>query len=810
MAASIAGPGNPPQVNASTLGNSLSYVRSYKTKCTKKTSSAYLPSSSGSPEAAGGSGSESPANGGSSEQPGGSGDSTSPAEGGGNPSSPDYTGPSESSSGTSGANGNPNPQSPTAGNGLGQLPATASSPPVCGPQSTVTVTAQQTVTVTQTAQAADSAGAGDTLPTSALGGSPLYAASTGLGTVSSNAASNGLEGGEAGSASLPGAPVEKVAISRVSKIRTRTKCAKGTASNTGITAAPSDIALPSSSPSTPISSTSAQSESKSSASSSATDNSSSGPYTSNSGNEDSISQSAASKGETSGSNSSGSGSPTSNIGTGNPGSHSSINNTTSGTSMSGSSTVGAPYNSGNSTLGNPSPSRATGRPLSSSLIAPTSISNFTNGSASSLNGQFWAGATLGTLIRMEAIPERKFYDFDGTTEKDPFITLGDAGVNAVRVEGMRGQCLGPTNFVNNGSTLGEELTFTLDWGCLDIQVQTAQRGVEQGMRVVLTINQGFNIPEGMESYSYNQMVGEVQKETKRQLQPFLDANIVPDVILFENEGSDGFLFKDTTTGHVRGHKDGKVSKEQLDKELCGLVPTGIFDSAYAQYAGYLKAEVAACNEIIKSAGFDTDAVRYGLHSHGQYVQWKESVVHGPNQANDQELKDSSGKICDNSVIPSGLLAQNTSQLLTIMGFSAYLDPMTPTDINSQTSELALLDRLNATLIQLQGYAEAYGKYESGPFAGQYKLQSLGVEYGTSYTYDQIPQEQEMTNLMWSTVQKFSNLLGILWYEPWYCHADWEGGHATLCHNIDSKGVSGEAPTNTLTTWGEAARSPWKK
>lgn len=412
-------------------------------------------------------------------------------------------------------------------------------------------------------------------------------------------------------------------------------------------------------------------------------------------------------------------------------------------------------------------------------------------------------------MRMEAIPERKFYDFDGKTIKDPFKTLGDAGVNALRVQGRRGQCLGPTEFVNNGSTLGNELTFSLDWGCLDIQVKTAGRGIAQGMKVVLTINQGFDIPEGMESFTYEQMIGEVGKEAKRQLQPFLNANIVPDVILLENEGTDGFLFNEIVTGHIRGNDDGKAPKGQVDKERCGQIPTGNMNS-YAQYAGYLKAEINACNEAIRSYGFSTATVRYGLHSHGQYVQWKEAVVHGPEQANQTELKDTSGKICSSAVIPQNILAQNVSQMLNILGFSAYPDPMTPTDINSKDSEQATLGRLSKTLTQLQGYAEAYGKYENGPFAGQYKLQSLGVEYATTYKYEQVKQEQELTSMMWELVNKFSNVLGMLWYEPWYCHGDWEGGDAGLCHKIDSDGISGEAPTDTLITWGKAAVSPWKK
>ena len=422
------------------------------------------------------------------------------------------------------------------------------------------------------------------------------------------------------------------------------------------------------------------------------------------------------------------------------------------------------------------------------------------------DGQFYAGATLGTLLRMEAIPNRTFYDFDGQTVKHPFDTLADAGVNAVRVEATRGQCLGPTHFVNNASTLGEELTFTLDSGCIDIQVETARRGVAKGMRVVLTINQGFDIPPELENLNYAQMVENVQNETKRQLNPFLEAKVLPDIILLENEGSDGFLFNETSTGHTRGVKDGKAPDATVDKELCGEIPTGNLVS-YPQIAGYYKAEILAANEAIEAAGYSTATVRYGLHSHGQYVQWKESVIHGPSPPSESKLVDTTGAECPaDGVIPDFILAQNASTLLTIAGFSAYPDPMTPNDIDSPASQADTLSRLNATLTQLQGYAESYGKFDSGPFAGQYKLQGLGVEYATSYTSAQIPEEQQETSRMWTLVKGFNAFLGMLWYEPWYCYADWEGGEATLCQKVAD---NGEAPTDNLKTWGQAAVSPWK-
>ena len=423
--------------------------------------------------------------------------------------------------------------------------------------------------------------------------------------------------------------------------------------------------------------------------------------------------------------------------------------------------------------------------------------------------EFWAGACIGTVARAEAIPGRVFYDYDGKTVKDPIITLGDAGVNAFRVVVSRGQCLGPSQFVNDESTLAKERNYETGLGCIDLQVKLAQRSRAAGMkRFQLTINQGFNITKDMESFTYEQMVDDIKTEAKRQLQPFLDANIVPDIILFENEGTDGFLFQEESTGHIRGTKDGKTPDSKVDDELCGKYPTGKMNS-YPQYSGYLKAEMNACNEAIKAAGFSTEAVRYGLHSHGQYVQWKEGSVHGPNQHSQSELKDSKGNPCPGTnPIPSDILAQNATELLTIMGFSAYPDPMTPTDVNSPSSQNATLDRLRKTLNQMQGYAEAAGKHTEGPFKGQWKLQGFGVEYATAFRYEQTSQEQELTETMWETAKSYSSFLGMLWWEPWYCNNNWMGGQATLCRFSIDKKESTMTPTQLLKTWGAAAVSPW--
>ena len=145
------------------------------------------------------------------------------------------------------------------------------------------------------------------------------------------------------------------------------------------------------------------------------------------------------------------------------------------------------------------------------------------------------------------------------------MTLSDAGVNAFRVQTTNGQCLGPTTFNNSDNPKGKELSFQLDWGCIDNKVKTAQRAVALGMKFQLTINMGDKIPAAWESYNYEQMANAVFKETKRQLQPFLNAKLLPDIILLENEGTGGYLFVEETTGHLR---------MSSDQELCGEKPTG--------------------------------------------------------------------------------------------------------------------------------------------------------------------------------------------------------------------------------------------
>ena len=131
--------------------------------------------------------------------------------------------------------------------------------------------------------------------------------------------------------------------------------------------------------------------------------------------------------------------------------------------------------------------------------------DYLSGELISASPWFYAGADIGTVLRAVAIPGRVFYDSDGTAVQNPFDALQNASVNSARVETYM-NCTGPTPpFDNSGDVLGRELLYELDFGCNDIQLQTAQLAKARGMQIVLTINLGTNIPEAWQGYNYTQV-----------------------------------------------------------------------------------------------------------------------------------------------------------------------------------------------------------------------------------------------------------------------------------------------------------------
>ena len=253
---------------------------------------------------------------------------------------------------------------------------------------------------------------------------------------------------------------------------------------------------------------------------------------------------------------------------------------------------------------------------------------------------------------------------------------------------------------------------------------------------------------------------------------------------------------------------GAVSMTYDDKSsmlLCYITAISAKQSANCVYSR----QTWLCSDVyfLRQAGFDPTSTRFGLHSHGQYVDLKQQVVYNTDPAS--ELIATSGGITCNlpGVIPDYILNLKASDLLDIMGFSCY--PPRPSDISDASAQLASFDQLSNTLGLMNQVAQRYGTFSSGPYAGQYVKQGLVVEYGTQFHYpDEVAYQQQHTELFFKTTQAFPWWMGAIWYEPTYTYAIWNGGEMSLYYKFSTNGTNtSEAPTATLSTWGSFARSP---
>ena len=450
-------------------------------------------------------------------------------------------------------------------------------------------------------------------------------------------------------------------------------------------------------------------------------------------------------------------------------------------------------------------------PLSEDLPM-SALPDYTSTTIAAQQQWFLAGAAAGTTLRTEAIPGRTYYGFDGVTVTDPFDVFQASGLNAMRVETALSQCTGPTPpFNNSGDVRLRELNFALDFGCIDLQVRTAALAKSRNMKIILTVNFGTDIPAAWTNYSYKQMLQAIDIEVRRQIAPFLEAAIQPDIILLENEGTSGFLFNvilPDGTKYARGSGAvPSVPASQVQQERSGQLPTGLIVS-YPQLAGYYKQEILSLCSAMQQAGFQPAATRFGLHSHVQYIDFKQSIVYSKDPDNERSVLDDGIRYNFSGIIPDGILNLRASDVLDIMGFSSYPLPGTPTEPSSPSSQEATFDRLHKTLSLMDQVAQRYGKFGSGPYAGQFVKQGLAVEYASKFAFpDQIPYQQQHTALYFKSLQAYPWVLGALWWEPTYCVSNFEGGRASLYHVLYVGNQSNAAPTATMVTWGSFANTP---
>lgn len=115
------------------------------------------------------------------------------------------------------------------------------------------------------------------------------------------------------------------------------------------------------------------------------------------------------------------------------------------------------------------------------------------------------------------------------------------------------------------------MDFRLDFGGVDVQVQAAQKAKARNMKIIHNANLGALIPEAWLSFSYAQMLEAIDAEMHRQLKPFLQAGVQPDIVPLENEGSAGVLYDIKLPSgalHSRGTgNNSEVSLSQLQAEL---------------------------------------------------------------------------------------------------------------------------------------------------------------------------------------------------------------------------------------------------
>lgn len=218
----------------------------------------------------------------------------------------------------------------------------------------------------------------------------------------------------------------------------------------------------------------------------------------------------------------------------------------------------------------------------------------------------------------------------------------------------------------------------------------------------------------------------------------------------------------------RGIKNDKVTPKVLKKELCGEIPHGNIAS-YPLLAGMYKHQILSTRKYLaESYRMDPVLTRFGLHSHGQYFIWKNGEVYRGDDNSRETRIEIDGEVCTfEDVIPSHLCGLRACDLLDIMGFSGYPDPLKPKDLSDEALT-ATFHRLKDSIGAMRPFVERYGRHESGPYSGQYRKQALIVEWASNFKYPQdSARQQDHMKMFFDLVKREEWFLGALYWEPHY-------------------------------------------
>lgn len=420
----------------------------------------------------------------------------------------------------------------------------------------------------------------------------------------------------------------------------------------------------------------------------------------------------------------------------------------------------------------------------------------------------YVGACISTAPRLEAIPGRVYVDLQGQPS-DPIALMQKSGFNAWRLFASYREApesdapLSADNIAKDGRDLNRrEENFALNFDTPSSRIALAKRVHVGGDKILLTLQFGQDgpvdswheyIPQSWMGLNYTQTLDKIDVETRKMLRPYLQAGIAPDVIIVENEADSGLLFQ------YLGD-DGKMKIRDTKTDPNDHTAGGIYDN-YPKYAGYFKREILSARDEIKKAGFDPAKTRFAFHSttnpYRNRSMWERTFENKTDA--DRINYDKDGQPLGlNTAVPAAIRDVKLSDLIDIIGFSVYppeLKDDSPASIDDS------LKQFREDLAYFNERIPKYGRYENGPFQGQFKKQALVVEFGHK--------DGAIVPPFFATMAPYDWMMGALWWEPTYGSNNWFGSQGSLYRRTvwDEKLKIWAAlkPVPWLQTWGSYAR-----
>jgi hypothetical protein len=425
---------------------------------------------------------------------------------------------------------------------------------------------------------------------------------------------------------------------------------------------------------------------------------------------------------------------------------------------------------------------------------------------------FIVGSCLSDQPRLSKVPGRTYLDFQGRPVNLPQFLRAN-GFNAVRllVNIMQPDI---TTGVDNKDIDHRESNYLLDWGGEDLQVAEARQARTLGQNIILTLQFGQEKPLGPDNWhefipdswlglNYGQTLVKIDKGIRKMLLPFLAAGIQPDILIIENESDSGMLFQTVDSNGKMVLRDDKTTNPMSD------AASGYF-ADWPKAAGYYKRAILSAKDAIRKAGMDPAYTRIAVH--GSTSPGHARFLFNNIFCNRQDAENvyyRYGKpIGVVTAVPAALRKIHLRDLVDIMGFSCYPDP--PYNGTKRAFD-ASLEQLTDDLAYYNSILPAYGKYNTGPYYGQPRKQSLVVEFGVPtnqhYGFD-VPRQQRFVTAFFNDISVYPWMLGAEWWEPGYGRNNWCNNQGSLYRttkwNSKLNDYAVLAPITTIKTWGSFA------